>query len=525
MPENSEKPSPAADHAQRHWHKTFGENLLKILGITMSLGAIAVAWYYASPAPSAAVTAPDYQIRAPEPKARMLLIVADQNNLRGAQVSVLKHSIGAYFNYQITVIRAASLNSAMFDQQDAVTVFGNVPFEHPEPLSLVAKEITKRSLPLLWVGLGIETVADQLDLEVETEASLDTAANGAEIDYHGVVIPADGLLLSTTTVVPKQATAKALAWLRTPAGKPRVIAMTRPGLVYVGFVPFRDLQTTLALPVAISAFASVLNEHDPDPRVLLRLEDINCRDYGAEDSNFTTTATFLKEQEVPIHLSLIPRFVRADGTAVCDISQAAPVLEFISRNPLSTELIQHGSRHHRNDPRNQGSATGDAFEFFVDDDLTMGPAGASEFARERLQEGRETLANAQLTARIFEAPHYMMSPSQQLIAEQLFDVIHHPPLFQAGIYSEVLMPWFTWNADTAYAPSSIGYVDANDPDSVSWLLYQLEQLALILPDPVVVIHYHPFLAGQKAHENSLPRLIKTARQLGYRFASNHEELK
>jgi hypothetical protein len=521
---NSKNTRQLAYRAQRHWHKTFGEYLLKLLGVVLALGAFAVAWHYATEPPLPDVRTSSCQIRAPEAKSNLLLIVADQRGLRGGQVEALKQSLGAYFHLQITVAEATGLNSAMFEHQDAVTVFGNVPFDNPEPLSLLVDEIEKRSIPLLWIGLGIEAVADQLDLDVETQASLEKAADGVEIEYRGALIPASGLLLSQGTVTPREAAGQALAWVRTPDGNPRVVAMTQPGLVHVGFVPFHDMEPTLALPAAISALSSVLGEHERDPRVLLRLEDINCRDYGPEDTNFEATSVFLQEQEVFVHLCLIPIFVDADGEPVCDIGKAASVLDFINRNPLSLGLIQHGSRHHRNDPRNLGKATGDAYEFFINDDLTLGPDRAMEFARDRLLEGREVLAHYGLKSRIFEAPHYMMSPSQQLVAAELFDVIHHPPLFQAGIYSDVLMPWFTWNGDTAYAPSSIGYVEAGNPDSVSWLLHRLEQLVQILPDPVVVVHYHPFLTGQEEHKDALSTLIKVARRLGYRFASTCEEL-
>jgi len=515
--------SSVAD-SRRRWHRTVGEYVLRIIGAALAVLALAIAWHYATASANQGSPAA-CSAQPPEPQADLLLVAADWRGLRGAQVEALAESLRAYYRLRVEVTVPAALRPDMLRGHDVLLVFANVPLADPQPWSKLVRDARDRALPLLWIGVGIETVSDHLQLEVNSPGDpVGHAASGAEIEFNGSRFTAGGLLVSKAAPVQRVDSDWVLARLHGDNGGSRVLALARPDLVYVGFVPFYDLEPQMALPIAVSALSPVLGEHEADPRVLLRLEDINGRDYGPGDTSFEATADYLRSREVFMHLSLIPVVENAAGEVIADIGAAESVLELVNRHPQSVALVQHGYTHRRDDPRNAGLASGDAFEFFRDDDLTMGSGEAARLARQNILEGREILARHGLRAPMYEAPHYVMSPSQEKAAMELFDVIHHPPLYQAGIYSDVLRPWFTWKNGTAFVPSALGYVEAGNPDSVPWLLYRLEQLARVLPDPVAVIHYHPFLTGQPDQQGDLARLVEGARALGFRFASTCAEI-
>ena len=119
----------------------------------------------------------------------------------------------------------------------------------------------------------------------------------------------------------------------------------------------------------------------------------------------------------------------------------------------------------------------------------------------------------------FEAPHYEMSPAQEAVAADQYDMIHHPPLSHGAMANAVRTPWFTIRGDTAFAPSSAGYVDIDDLESTDQILERLAIEATLTPDPVAVVFYHPFLWEMPGREDDLKRLIDGIEALGYRFVS------
>jgi hypothetical protein len=508
---------------RRRWRRTFGEYLLRAAGLVLAVVVVVIAWRYADTRPQPGMSS-ECSPAAPSPTSRVLLEVADRTGLRGAQAQALKEAVESYFGVRVDVAGVGDDDAALLRQASAAVVFGNAPFEDNKRLRALVDQAVAGALPLVWIGQGIDGVADRLGLVTAGDAGAMPAPPGTVLDYRGVSIPVDGMLVPKAVPQVDADVTQVVARLSFANGSSRPAAIVRPGLVYVGLIPFWDLNPTLALPAAISAMSALLGEHARDPRVLFRLEDLNGRDYGEKDQSFKATADYLLSQDVFMHLSIIPICRDAEGAFVADIGDATPILDFVARHPRSVEIVQHGGCHFRIDPRNKGRGSGDAFEFFFDDDLMMGPAAAQELARSQTLEGREVLERYGLHAGIYEAPHYTLSLSEQAAISELFPVMHHPPLFHSKIRSQLLLPWFTWRAGTAFAPSAIGYVEATDPSSVDRMLEMLRKLARVLPDPVVVIHYHSFMTLKENREGDLAALIGGAKRLGYRFASTCEEL-
>lgn len=506
--------------------KTVGERVLRVLGYLMAAVVLALTWAQSSRAAAPEPSQPSCVAAGPAQDAhRVLLVVADMTGLRRAQADALRESLSSYFGVHVMAVSARDYLREMLDGKDVLVVFGNAIDVDKVSFAGVVDDAVQRALPIAWIGTGAEEFAGIFGVEAHADAPAPAAAsNGTSIDYKGVRFSAHGIPLARPLQIGANASLRVRATVQLPDGSVRAGVITGPGFVLVGFVPFKDLNSNLALAATLDAMSTLLGAHHPDPRVLLRLEDVNGRDYGRHDKSFDATVSYLLTEDVFMHLSLIPQMVDAHGKPVADIGDARGALRLIERHPRSVEIIQHGGLHFRDSARNFGKSSGDAFEFFFDDDVTMGPNAAQEFARRRLELGAKLLARHGLRPSLFEAPHYTMSPSQQLAANALFPVMHHTPLHHAGIRSYLLLPWATLRDGTTYAPSMIGYIRVDDPNSVAGILALLEQLANVLPDPLVVIQYHPFVIQQPGRERDLMNLITGARRLGYRFASTCREL-
>lgn len=462
----------------------------------------------------------------PEDADRLLLVVSDNDEARHPQVLALQEALSSYFGLRVQRVAAEDYMPALLEGVRATMVYGNAEFKDEKRIAALVEDTWRQQRPVLWLGPGAYVAEGELDLVLETDPSAFTSApKGTVIEYNGVQVPAAGVVLGETIRQSTGSPIRVLATVRLPSGKTLPAITARDDLVHVSFDPFnRRLFAGLALSVAFDAFSEILGAHRPDPRVLFRLEDINGHYYGDTDTSFTKTADYLLSQDVFMHLAIIPEWVDPQGDLLADIGNARPVLDLIRNHPDSVSLIQHGFRHFRQDPRNTGLHSGDAFEFFFDDDKKLGPDKARNFTRERLQAGSELLARHAWTPRIFEAPHYTMSPSQQATAQEMYPVIHHPPLSYASKNNHLLLPWYTQRGATVFAPSSAGFVAVANANSVRDILGLLKQSARILPDPVYVVYFHPFMIGYEGREGDLAQLIKGIRDLGYRFASTCEDI-
>lgn len=525
--------------AKSRWRRTLGERLLRAIGLLISVAVLLLAVSLASRAAPAAEASeiivkplPLWHEASCEVAPlsadadRLLLIVADNNENRHPQVVALQEALSSYFGLNVQRISAEDYTPELLAGVRATMVYGNAEFKDEKRIAALVEDTWSHQLPILWLGPGAYVAEGELDLVLQTDPSaFASAPKGTEVIYNGIKVSAEGFVLGETIRESTSSPIRTLANVRLTNGKTLPAITARDDLIHVSFDPFnRRLFPSLALAVTIDAFAEILSAREPDPRVLFRLEDINGHYYGETDTSFAQTSEFLLSQDVFMHLAIIPEWVDAEGQLLADIGAARPVLDLIRARPDSVSLIQHGFRHFRQDPRNAGLHSGDAFEFFFDDDKKMGVEKARDFIRQRLSAGHDLLTRHAWPPRIFEAPHYTMSPSEEAEAESLYPVIHHPPLFYSGKRNQLLLPWYTRRGSSVYAPSSAGFIEVRNPDSVRDILRLLERSARVLPDPVFVVYFHPFMIGYEGREGDLVQLIKGIRDLGYRFASTCEDI-
>ena len=517
-----------------------GEYALRIVGVIITLLALFFTWNYAVSKTelsyqrkvenqhyAASVECGSYSKRE-ETFRKIIMIASRDDGIHSAYVQSLSEATSSYHHAKVDVILADNYKKNMLDGHDALLLFANDRFSEKEKIREVIKAALEQKIKLIWIGIGVSEYADLLGIGDEVITELEIGKADYQLTYNNIAIGLSGVLIDRafdlfdTTTAGQYDTRGIINYNSNNKG---IFSIQNQDALVIPLVPFSNLEYSFLLSATLDSLSSILGEHRHNPRILFRLEDINGRDYADENGEaFRITVDYLLSENVFIHLSVIPQSVNADGVAIADIGSAKVVLNTIENNPDQVEIIQHGYLHYRHDLRNANMATGEAFEFFFDDDLNHGEKWSHSFANERLSKGINLLAGYGMTPKLFEAPHYEISEGAQEAADKLFEVMHHPPLHHGGLRSDLLLPWFTQRGQTRYAPSAVGYVDALNPNSVRDILYVLDTLKTIIPDPVVVIHYHPFMRIKEGREQDLENLIVGAKELGYRFVSTCQEL-
>lgn len=512
--------------AKQHWHNTIGEYLLRYTGIFLAATIVFIGLSYGyNKTPAMPDRGPGHQIKVvPERAAKTLyFVMLNSDASYTGQADVLKEAIASYHGVNLVSVQG-NYNLPEFTESQIVFVMGSQQVDDPAGLRQLMAKVAENDVPLFWLGSGFGQVARLFDVPLSGDAPLSVTPPVSSLLYKGTRINASGLPFSRVKLDETAGVGDVLASI-TLQGSFQRAALVRYGpVIYSAFSPFSQRSAPYALAVIMDSLSLLVGEHKANPRVIFRLEDINGYAYNQYDSSFRKTVDFLVDQGVYVHLGIIPSTVDAQGKLLANIDSALPVLEFISKYPEQTGIVQHGYRHFRKDPRNEGMGSGDAFEFFLNDDETMGIEQSQNFARKVILQGRELMMKNGLNPYIFEAPHYAISPAQQKTAEEIFSLMQHEPLFYGNRPSGFFLPWYTQRNTTVYAPGSAGYVDALNADSVDNILYSLEQAAAILPDPVVVVFFHPFMRELTGREQDLEKLILGIKKLNYRFVNMMDEV-
>lgn len=515
---------------RRRWKKTVGERMLRLIGIALALIAIAVGVKYALEfSPRVPVLEPRYTIRQQQPPLihKVLLIAPKAVGNNRGQVTGLAEALESY--YGVTVVRATGgASDTLLAGVGGVIVYGSDAFGAGGALAKLLRSAVDRRLPVFWFGEGFSRYAQLLGAPTFQEQKTRTTPVQTKLIYKGVKLPAVGLNYTPGLDMDaaKQGKVVATLTLYDTFTRPAIIQFERA--IYVPFTPFSRTGSMLASAVTVDALGRMFGEHRPDPRVILRLEDVNPVDYGGNDGAFVKVGKYLLRNKIPFSVGIIPIMMDGNGKFVTDIRSAKAVLAFIKAHRSQIEVVQHGTMHYRDDPRNAGKPSGVAYEFFFNDDQAMGVKRAQLFTSRRLKKGYDVMARAGLEPRMFEAPHLEMSPSEQTVADRMFPIMMHPPLSYGESHDHytAILPWFTQRGDTVYAPSDVGYVHGGDEQgSIDDILGDLRELKEILPDPIVVVFYHPFLVRKKGGEAQLKELVQGAEKLGYRFVNVAGELK
>jgi len=514
--------------AEKHWHNTVGEYLLRYGGIFLALSIIAIGMKYGY---DNSVFTPDagsgYVIKHDSERTEktVLFVSVNSDELYSNDAIVLKEAIASYHGVKIVNLEGKYHRQPLKNKNQIVFVKGSSEIDDLTGLLKLMKKIKEKNIPLFWLGSGFSQVAQIFDTPFSEEEGQSPLPPMSSMTYKGTKIDASGLPFTKANLTGFASHGEVLASVKLHDTFSRAALIRHGKIIYSAFNPLSQASASapFALSVIMDSLSLLVGEHKPNPRVIFRLEDINGSDYNKDDTSFKKTTDYLMSQDVYVHLGIIPTMVDSNDIIHSQIDAALPVLEFVKQNPDRVGIIQHGYKHFRKDPRNEGQISGEAFEFFPDDDQTMGVRASKKFAKKVIQEGYAVMLENALKPEMFEAPHYVITPAQQDIADKMFSLMHHKPFYGDGAYG-YFKPWLTQRNTTVYVPDSSGYVDVSKPDSVNNILYSLEKTASILPDPIVIVFFHPFMKEAQGREDDLEKLIQGIKALNYQFVNMLDEV-
>jgi len=515
--------------SEKRWHNTFGEYFLRYAGIFLALIIIIIGLKHSSTstllAPGANTVQNTKYDTARNDKT-LLFVSVNSDESYSNEVMVIKEAISSYHRVKIISQQGRYDAGLLQKENQVVFVMGSNKIDELDGLVKLMEKVAEKNIPLYWLGNGFPHVAHIFDIPLSDEEGLSLTPPKSSLTYNDTEIAASGLSFSRADLTDFANLGEVLASVTLHETFSRPALIQHGNIIYSAFNPFSRSNAPFALSVIMDSLSLQLGEHKPNPRIIFRLEDINGVSYREGDTSFIKTTNYLMEQGVFVHMGIIPTTVDANGEVLAEINAALPVLEFVNNNPDRVGIIQHGYKHWRKDPRNKGMGSGDGSEFFLDDDQTMGVEAAQAFANKVIKDGCAVMLESGLVPTMFEAPHYEISRSQQQVAENIFSLIQHPPLFfySNGPYGFSL-PWLTHRNKSVYVPNvSSDYVDMSNLDSLNDILYSLETARSILPDPVVLVYFHPFIKESKGGEGALEKLIEGIKALDYRFVNMLDEV-
>ncbi len=447
----------------------------------------------------------EYVIKHPAPSEKKVMVLSTGGSeTQIKERMALAEMISSYFGTDVFPMDYHDLELGQVNGADMIVVLGNADPEPDASLHRLIEQAYTSGKPVCWMGFGIDKlpgVGKGKDFGIDDVPVM---------KYNGVDIPLD---FSGAIPVEIKSSFRVMSDYEVK-GIGRFPAIFREGHnTYISFNPMANLSYSYAQPALLDILSSDIGGHETAPRAIMRLEDINSRVYDGRGLAFTETVAYLLSEGIPLHLGLIPLF--KENNFYHSIWDLKPLADVLAASPESFMIVQHGAQHHREDPRNRDLVSGEATEFFFDDDEKMGPDNSRRFAQRRLVEGYNILAEGGLFPQAFEAPHYEISPLQQEVAETLFPIMSHP--YMAGIKDPFLHPLLLNHEGTIYCPNEVGYVSGDDPSSVDRMLKTAEDLTHIMPDPLVTVMYHPFMTKKAGREKDIVRVIDGFKEMGYSF--------
>jgi uncharacterized protein YdaL len=309
--------------------------------------------------------------------------------------------------------------------------------------------------------------------------------NGAGILAPDITDPSDVNVLATANCATAcneiaQTTGSSFPW-----------AISSSNLMYVGEIPFSYMTTTDRYLV----FSDLLfNDLDPTATpshlALVRLEDISPMSSAA---NLTEFAAYLKSQDVPFSMAVIPQYLDPNGY----YNNGVPVSESLIQEPAMVSalktavsdggtIVEHGYTHQYSNIDNPyDGVTADDFEFYraqcattdsapytyqapcpnTDYVIEAGPVPNDSYAwaHTRVVTGRALFTAAGLpTPTIWTTPHYAASAADYDAIDSVYSVRYEQELFFGGEltggaidYSHVFGQFFPYEVHDLYGTTII----------------------------------------------------------------------
>lgn len=232
---------------------------------------------------------------------------------------------------------------------------------------------------------------------------------------------------------------------------------------------------------------------------LIRLEDIvlSNQEYDKEFlDKLRIIGNFLSSKNIPYHIAWIPRYVcpsmniDVDPMKLNDFSTAELVytLDYLINNSASIGL--HGYTHQNG---NEESAVGTEFGANVP---------STENFKTKIEQAIATAKYLDIPIDFFEVPHYQITPEQNKIAEEYFNILYYPfedyGLNNVDLTKPQLSPY---NNSSYYISTALDYIPENNIDGAINNLYNADT------NNMGSIFFHPrldFSFIELSEENFIP---------------------
>lgn len=265
------------------------------------------------------------------------------------------------------------------------------------------------------------------------------------------------------------------------------------------------------------ALYDVFEREPKDERVkYLRLEDIHPK---TDVKNLKNIATYLKNQEIPYLMAVIPVYTSPstkEEIRLSDVPELVEVLQYMQKNGAS--LILHGYKHQYRE-----NETGEGFEFWdVENNRPVYQAKEDEivsatnedeqvkledFEREyflhAIQNGVEEMVSHRLYPLAFEAPHYSMSQAgYEILSEYFSTYVGHLQITDQSwkeTYGPITSGKPSYLHGMTLIPVTMGYIDRNIQNSNHPFEVSLTNMKSMgedvsqYSDAYLAAFYHPYL--------------------------------
>lgn len=460
------------------------------------------------------------------------------------------------------------------------TIYLGSTYNEPLP-SAFLNDVLTTSKPVIWAGDNIwqltGTEGGAADTAFESKYGWDPSASYFDttdsissvtyksanftrsLDNAAGVLAPDITNSSAVNVLATANCASTCAQIAQTTGSSFPWAMSSGNLMYLGEIPFSYMsQTDRYVAFSDLLFRDLAPSATPSHLALVRLEDISP---ASSPSDLTAMAAYLKSQNVPFSMAVIPQYTDPNGY----YNNGTPVSESLIQEPalvsaLKTSvadggtLVQHGYTHQYSNVDNPFTGvSGDDFEFYRAQCSTtaaapytfQAPCPNSDYVIEegplpgdsqlgaytRVLTGRTMFTLAGLPApTIWTTPHYAASAADYAGIDQLYSTRYEQELFFGGQltggainYSHVFGQFFPYEVHDLYGttiiPENLGDYEPteqnNNPPRSAADIESEAQLNMSVTQGVASFFIHPDTDPLSVLQDIVPKL----KSEGYTFVS------
>lgn|GEM_PF-1477188 len=459
----------------------------------------------------------------------------------GMMKAVMLRNLLGHFNTDVGIFSVNEYKSGDIDNYDALIYIGTV--EGKALRHAFLSDIYATEKPVYWIGLNFNLFADNRAYDVAGRWNIayngNTTMEGADtIEYEDKSLPREAGDPYFADAQPLDSNyCEVMASIRNSAQKLPLL-MECGNLFYMTDDPFTyQMGTYLVLADSLHEF---LHTKDPESRrAVLRIQGLS----PGVDSNsqLKDLAGRLSELNVPFMLSVVPRYLDADGVnyakgsekGLAASEELAATLKSLKKKGAS--IVANGFTH-----QNKKTSYLD-YEFWNIETNRAVPEDTWEWAAGRLKSSLSEFKNVGLDVNLWQTPSYLASYTDYFVfgikiaavneRVLVFDAVEKPAngeyIYTGDWYfANQSVPYMIYNSHYGFAiiPENLGSLakDQTGERGLPLNADTIEKFATehaAVRDAVVGLYFNIWESG-----DDLMDAVKRVQNLGYEFVSAEELL-